>query len=89
MYIKIFWGIMIPFLGTLLGSTCVFFLKKNINQRVIKMLNGFAAGVMIAASIWSLLIPAMEYESSQAFGRLSFLPALIGLWVGIGFMCRV
>ena len=86
MYFKIFLGIIIPFLGTLLGATCVFFLKKNINQRLIKALNGFAAGVMIAASIWSLLIPAMEYESSQAFGRLSFLPALIGLWIGIGFM---
>ena len=86
MYFKIFLGIIIPFLGTLLGATCVFFLKKNINQRLTKALNGFAAGVMIAASIWSLLIPAMEYESSQAFGRLSFLPALIGLWIGIGFM---
>ena len=86
MYFKIFLGIIIPFIGTALGAFCVYFIKKDFNKNLTKILNGFAAGVMIAASIWSLLIPAMEYESSLAFGRLSFLPALIGLWVGIGFM---
>ena len=86
MYLKIFWGIILPFIGTSLGALCVYFIKKDFNSRLIQALNGFAAGVMIAASIWSLLIPAMEYETSLAFGRLSFLPALIGLWIGIFFM---
>ena len=86
MYFKIFIGIIIPFIGTILGSLCVFFLKKDFKKSMLNVLNGFAGGVMIAASIWSLLLPAMEYESSKAFGRLSFLPALIGLWLGIGFM---
>ena len=86
MYEKILLGIIIPFVGTLLGACCVFFLKKNFKKGILNILNGFAGGVMIAASIWSLLLPAMEYESSKAFGRLSFLPALIGLWLGIGFM---
>ncbi len=86
MYFNIFLGIIIPFIGTTLGAFCVFFIKKDLNSRLNYILNGFAAGVMIAASIWSLLIPAMEYETSLAFGKLSFLPALIGLWLGIGFM---
>lgn len=86
MYFKIFLGIIIPFIGTLLGALCVYFLKKKISTRTVQMLNGFAGGVMIAASVWSLLIPAMEYESSKAFGRLAFLPALLGLWLGVGFM---
>lgn len=86
MYFAIFLGIVIPFIGTTLGALCVYFIKKEFSHRLSYILNGFAAGVMIAASIWSLLIPAMEYESSLAFGRLSFLPALIGLWLGIGFM---
>lgn len=86
MYFEIFIGIIIPFIGTLLGSLCVFFLKRDFKKGIVTVLNGFAGGVMIAASIWSLLLPAMEYESSKAFGRLSFLPALIGLWLGIGFM---
>lgn len=86
MYFKIFIGIITPFIGTLLGSLCVYFLKKGITKRATQMLNGFAGGVMIAASVWSLLIPAMEYESSQAFGRFAFLPALSGLWVGVLFM---
>ena len=86
MHIKVFIGILIPFIGTLLGSLCVFFMSRKIKDKLYATLNGFAGGVMIAASIWSLLLPAMEYESSKAFGRLSFLPALIGLWIGIGFM---
>ena len=86
MYLKIFLGIIIPFIGTTFGALCVYFIKKEFNMRLIYILNGFAAGVMIAASIWSLLIPAMEYESSQALGKFSFLPALLGMWLGIGFM---
>lgn len=86
MYLKIFIGIITPFVGTLLGAFCVFFLKKDLNKKIAIILNGFAGGVMIAASIWSLLIPAMEYEASLSLGRLSFLPALIGLWAGVGFM---
>ena len=86
MYFKIFLGIIIPFVGTTLGALCVYFIKKEFNAKIIYILNGFAAGVMIAASIWSLLIPAMEYESSLSLGAFAFLPALIGLWLGIGFM---
>ena len=86
MYLKIFLGIVIPFIGTTIGALCVYFIKKNFNHKLMLILNGFAAGVMIAASIWSLLIPAMEYETSQALGKLAFIPALIGLWLGIGFM---
>lgn len=86
MYFEIFLGIIIPFIGTSVGALFVLFIKKELHTRLNYILNGFAAGVMIAASIWSLLIPAMEYESSLAFGKLSFLPAVMGLWLGIGFM---
>ena len=86
-------GILIPFVGTSLGSACVYFLKGNkttegnapmIPPDVEKGLTGFAAGVMVAASIWSLLIPAMEESSS--LGRLAFFPALIGFWIGTLFL---
>ena len=86
MYLKIFFGIIIPFIGTTLGALCVYFIKKEVDFKLIYILNGFAAGVMIAASVWSLLIPAMEYESSQALGKFAFLPTLFGMWLGIGFM---
>ena len=76
-----FLGIMIPFLGTVLGSACVFFMKKSLGDLVQHSLAGFAAGVMVAASIWSLLIPAIE--QSEGMGKLSFLPAFIGFWVGV------
>ena len=79
-----FIGIMIPFLGTALGSACVFFMKKSLSDLVRRSLAGFAAGVMVAASIWSLLIPAIE--QSESMGRLSFLPAFIGFWVGVLFL---
>ena len=75
-----FLGIMIPFLGTALGSACVFFMKRSLGDLVQRSLAGFAAGVMVAASIWSLLIPAIE--QSEGMGKLSFLPAFIGFWVG-------
>ena len=79
-----FLGILIPFLGTTLGAACVFFMKKSLGDLVQRSLAGFAAGVMVAASIWSLLIPAIE--QSEGMSRLSFLPALIGFWVGVLFL---
>lgn len=69
-------GILIPFLGTSLGAACVFFMKKSMSPLVQKILTGFAAGVMVAASIWSLLIPAME--QSAGVGGWAFLPP--GWW---------
>ena len=79
-----FFGILIPFLGTTLGAACVFFMKKSLSDLVRRSLAGFAAGVMVAASIWSLLIPAIE--QSEDMGKLSFLPAFIGFWVGVLFL---
>ena len=79
-----FLGILIPFLGTTLGAACVFFMKKSLSDLVRRSLAGFAAGVMVAASIWSLLIPAIE--QSEDMGKLSFLPAFIGFWVGVLFL---
>ncbi len=84
MNIQLAEGILIPFLGTVLGAAMVFFLKKQISSLVQKALTGFAAGVMVAASFWSLLQPALE--SSSAMGTLSFLPASIGFLIGIGFL---
>ncbi len=77
-------GIMIPFAGTALGSACVFFMKKELGVMVQRALTGFASGVMVAASIWSLIIPAME--QTENLGRLSFLPACAGFWLGILFL---
>ena len=77
-------GLLIPFLGTTLGSACVFFMKKALSQTVQKALSGFAAGVMVAASIWSLLIPAMEQSGSM--GHWAFLPAFGGFWLGVLFL---
>ena len=77
-------GILIPFAGTTLGAACVFFMKETLHEGVQRALTGFAAGVMVAASIWSLLIPAME--QAENLGRLAFFPAAIGIWLGIGFM---
>jgi len=77
-------GILIPFFGTSLGAAMVFFLKKNISTSLQKILTGFAAGVMVAASFWSLLQPALE--SSEHMGMLSFLPAAIGFLIGVGFL---
>lgn len=77
-------GILIPFLGTSLGAAMVFVLRRDISASLQKMLTGFAAGVMVAASFWSLLQPALE--SSESMGSLSFLPAAIGFLVGVGFL---
>ncbi len=79
-----FFGILIPFLGTTFGAACVFFMKKSLGDMVQRALSGFAAGVMVAASVWSLLIPAIE--QSEMMGTLSFLPAFIGFWVGVLFL---
>ena len=97
-------GILLPFIGTSAGAACVFFMRKQLKREVQRALTGFAAGVMVAASIWSLLIPAMEQVASTTTaagttgvastaataalftGRLSFLPAVIGFWVGILFL---
>ncbi|MBE6122219.1 MAG: ZIP family metal transporter [Erysipelotrichaceae bacterium] len=77
-------GLMIPFLGTAAGSACVFFMRHELSGQVTKALTGFASGVMTAASIWSLIIPAME--QSEQMGRLAFLPAFAGFWAGILFL---
>jgi ZIP family zinc transporter len=77
-------GILLPFLGTSLGAACVFFAKHGAGGRLTRALNGFAAGVMVAASVWSLLIPAMETASGM--GRWAFLPAVVGFWVGVAFL---
>ena len=79
-----FYGILIPFLGTSLGAACVFFLKHSLGDGIQRALTGFAAGVMVAASIWSLLIPAMD--QSAALGKLAFFPAAVGFWLGILFL---
>ena len=81
---EVLFGILIPFIGTTLGSACVFFMKRSLGDLVQRALAGFAAGVMVAASIWSLLIPAIE--QSEDMGKLSFLPAFIGFWVGVLFL---
>lgn len=77
-------GIMIPFVGTALGSACVFFLKHEMKPFLQKILLGFASGVMVAASVWSLLIPAMNM--SEGMGRLAFIPAAVGLLLGMAFL---
>ena len=79
-----FYGILLPFLGTTIGAGCVFFMKKSLSDGVQRALTGFAAGVMVAASIWSLLIPAIEQSSSM--GKWSFVPAFVGFWIGIMFL---
>lgn len=80
----IFWSLLTPFFGTALGAACVFFLKKGLGDRVQRGLTGFASGVMVAAFIWSLLIPAME--QSAGVGGWAFLPAVTGFWAGILFL---
>ena len=77
-------GILIPFLGTTLGSAMVFFMRREMNGRVQKALLGFASGVMIAASVWSLLIPAIEMSEEQS--NIAWVPAAVGFLLGIGFL---
>lgn len=80
----VFWGILIPFLGTTAGAACVFFMRKALGDLVQRSLAGFAAGVMVAASIWSLLIPAITQSAS--LGRFAFFPAFAGFWMGVLFL---
>ena len=77
-------GLLIPLLGTMLGSAFVFFMKDGLSPRVQKTLLGFASGVMVAASVWSLLIPAMEMEADN--GKWSVVPAAVGFLLGMGFL---
>ena len=81
---EVYKGILIPFIGTTFGACFVLFMKKNLSTLVEKALDGFAAGVMVAASIWSLLIPAIN--QSEYMGKLSFIPAATGFWIGILFL---
>lgn len=79
-----FYGILLPFFGTVMGAGCVFFLKRSLGKQVQRALTGFAAGVMVAASIWSLLIPAMEQAADM--GKGAVIPAAAGFWLGILFL---
>ncbi|HBB42848.1 MAG TPA: ZIP zinc transporter [Treponema sp.] len=79
-----FYGLMIPFLGTTLGAACVFFMKKELNPRVQKVLLGFASGVMVAAGVWSLIIPAID--QSENLGKFAFVPAAVGIALGMAFL---
>lgn len=84
MDIELIQGILIPFVGTSLGAACVFFMRQGFNRLLARALSGFAAGVMVAASVWSLLIPSIE--QSEGLGKLSFIPAAVGFWIGILFL---
>ena len=77
-------GILIPFLGTTLGAACVFFMRRQLGDVIQRILTGFAAGVMVAASVWSLLIPAIEQAAWMK--RLAFFPAFVGFWIGVLFL---
>ena len=81
---EIFQGIVIPFIGTCAGAACVYFLKNELSSFLQKSLSGFAAGVMIAASVWSLIIPAID--QSEWMGKFSFIPAFVGFWLGVLFL---
>ncbi|WP_373218904.1 ZIP family metal transporter [Ruminococcus sp. 5_1_39BFAA] len=81
---EILFGLMIPFIGTTLGSACVFFMKNELKPLVQKAFLGFASGVMVAASVWSLLIPAMDM--SEGMGKFAFVPAAVGFLLGIAFL---
>ena len=84
MLMNVFEGILIPFVGTTLGAACVFFMRKTLSKLLQRALVGVAAGIMVAASIWSLLIPAIK--QSENMGTLSFVPAVVGFWIGILFL---
>ncbi len=81
---NVFLGLMIPFLGTFAGASCVLFMRNNMGKLLEKVLLGFASGVMVAASVWSLLIPAIEM--SESYGKFAFMPAAVGFAVGIAFL---
>lgn len=77
-------GVMIPFIGTSLGSAMVFFMRNQINRKLEKLLLGFASGVMVAASVWSLLIPSIEMAAEQ--GKIAWIPAAVGFILGMAFL---
>ena len=80
-------GILIPFIGTSFGSSFVFFMKKNMSENFQKIIVGFASGVMIAASVWSLILPAVEMAENQ--GVISWIPATVGLLLGVIFLLLI
>ena len=82
--VKIVWGIIIPFLGTTLGAACVFFMKDGFSDKVSKGLSGFASGVMVSASFFGLLAPAIEQSADM--GKLAFIPATVGFLIGMLFL---
>ncbi len=84
MTLEIFFAVMIPFLGTSTGAACVFVMGSQFSKSVQKILTGFAAGIMVAASVWSLLIPSPE--SSFDPGKWAFVPAVSGFWFGTLFL---
>lgn len=84
---EVFWGLAIPFIGTTLGSAMVFFMKNKISSKIEKLLLGFASGVMIAASIWSLIIPSLDMAKEQ--GMIEWLPATVGFMLGIIFLLLI
>ena len=84
MTIEMLQEIFIPFVGTTLGAGCVFFVKGKLNMRLQRIFTGFAAGVMVAASIWSLLLPSLE--SASHLGNWAFMPAMVGFWLGVVFL---
>ena len=77
-------GLLIPFLGTTLGSAMVFLMKNKMNLKLEKILLGFASGVMIAASVWSLLIPSIDMATEQ--GKVAWVPAASGFLLGMLFL---
>lgn len=84
-YLEMLFGLLAPFIGTALGSACVFFMRGEMSSRIKHALAGFAGGVMVAASVFSLIIPAIE--SSSQLGRFSFVPAVVGVMLGVLFLC--
>ncbi|MBR1828305.1 MAG: ZIP family metal transporter [Atopobiaceae bacterium] len=84
MPLEVIYGLLIPLAGTTLGAACVFLMQGELSRTVERVLQGFAAGVMVAASIWSLLQPAMD--DSASMGRLAFVPAVVGFWAGTLFL---
>lgn len=87
MTIEMLQEIMIPFVGTTLGAGCVFFVKGKLSMRLQRIFTGFAAGVMVAASIWSLLLPSLE--NAGHMGKLAFVPATVGFWIGVVFLAAM
>ena len=85
MRIEAVYGVLIPLLGTTLGAACVFFMRKNMKDGIQRSLTGFASGVMVAASVWSLLIPSIE--QSEGMGRFAFVPAQTQILSVYGLVC--